>query len=77
MNRVNSWASRRKRKWQMEEDAARISRSKAEYLDSAEDNFLEKKARGDQDPWMRCCSTAPMWESDTSTAKDTAVPGTG
>ena len=23
---------------------------KAEYLDSAEDNFLEKKARGDQEP---------------------------
>ena len=28
--------------------------SKAEYLDSAEDNFLEKKARGAQDPWSRC-----------------------
>ena len=26
---------------------------------------------------MRCCRTAPMWESDTSTAKDTAAPGTG
>ena len=51
--------------------------TKAEYLDSAEDNFLEKKARGDQDPWMRCCRTAPMWESDASTAKDTAAPGTG
>ena len=43
----------------------------------AEDNFLEKKVRGDQDPWMHCCRTAPTWESDLSTAKDTAAPGTG
>ena len=46
-------------------------------MDSAEDNFFEKKARGDQDPWKRCCRTAPTWETDTSTAKDTAAPGTG
>ena len=46
-------------------------------MDSAEDNFLEKKARGDQDPRMSCCRTAPTWESDASTAKDTAAPGTG
>ena len=46
-------------------------------MDLAEDNFLEKKARGDQDPWMCCCSTAPTWESDVSTAKDTVSPGTG
>ena len=46
-------------------------------MDSVEDNFLEKKARGDQDPWMRCCRTAPIWESDVSTAKGTAAPGTG
>ena len=46
-------------------------------MDSAEDNFLVKKARGDQDPWMRCCRTVPTWESDVSTAKDTAAPGTG
>ena len=46
-------------------------------MDSTEDNFLEKKARGDQDPWMPCCRTAPTWESDVSTAKDTAAPGTG
>ena len=26
---------------------------------------------------MRCCRTAPTWESDESTAKDTAAPGTG
>ena len=26
---------------------------------------------------MHCCRTTPMWESDTSTAKDTAAPGTG
>ena len=54
-----------------------FTRSKAEYLDSAEDNFLEKKARGDQNTWMCCCSTAPTWDLDTSTAKDTAAPGTG
>ena len=42
-----------------------------------EDNFLEKKARGDQDPWRCCCRTAPTWESDVSTAKDTAALGTG
>ena len=46
-------------------------------MDLAEDNFLEKKARGDQDTWMHCCSTAPAWESDVSTAKDTVAPGTG
>ena len=46
-------------------------------MDSAEDNFSEKKARGDQDPWMHCCRTALMWESDASTAKDTAAPETG
>ena len=46
-------------------------------MDFAEDNFLEKKAWGDQDPWMPCCRTAPMWELDMSTAKDTAAPGTG
>ena len=28
--------------------------SKAEYLDLVEDNFLEKKARGDQEPQRRC-----------------------
>ena len=33
--------------------------SKAEYLDLAEDNFLVKKAKGDQDPWRCCCRTAP------------------
>ena len=38
---------------------------------------MEKKARGDQDPWMRCCRTAPTWESDLSTAKDRASPETG
>ena len=46
-------------------------------MDLAEDNFLEKKARGDQDPWMHCCRTAPRWESNASTAKDTAAPVTG
>ena len=46
-------------------------------MDSADDNFLEKKVRGDQDPWLRCCRTAPTWESGASTAKDTAAPGTG
>ena len=43
----------------------------------AEDNFLEKKARRDQDPWMCCCRTAPTWESDASTAMDTAALGIG
>ena len=46
-------------------------------MDSAEDNFLERKARGDQETWMRCCKTAPTWESNTFTSKDTAAPGTG
>ena len=44
---------------------------------SVEDNFLERTVRGDQDPWRGCCRTAPTWESDASTAKDTAAPGTG
>ena len=46
-------------------------------MDLGEDNLLEKKARGDQDPRMHCCRTASTLESDTSTAKDTAAPGTG
>ena len=46
-------------------------------MDSAEDNFVEKKAKGDQEPWRRCCRTASTWESDALTAKDTATPGTG
>ena len=46
-------------------------------MDSAEDNFLEKKARGDQDPLMRYCRTAPTCKSDVFAAKDTAAPGTG
>ena len=32
-------------------------------MDSAEDNFLEKKAKGDQEPLTHCCRTAPSWES--------------
>ena len=46
-------------------------------MDSAEDNFLEKKGRGAQNQWRHCCRTAYMWESDTSTAKDTVTLGTG
>ena len=43
-------------------------------MDLVEDNFLEKKAKGD--PESRRCyfRTAPTWESEASTAKDTAAP---
>ena len=50
---------------------------KADYLDSAEDDFLEKKAKGDQKPQRCSCRTATTWELDASTAKDKAAPGTG
>ena len=46
-------------------------------MDLAEDNFLEKKVKGDQEPQRRCSRTAPRWESEASTAKDTAAPITG
>ena len=34
--------------------AARSSLSKAEYLDSADQSFLEKNAKGDQEPRSFC-----------------------
>jgi hypothetical protein len=48
-----------------------------EYRDSAGESFLEKKARGFQDPrnfWWR---TAPTWESEASMAKERGAEGSG
>ena len=45
-----------------------------------EDNFLEKKAKGDQDPWMHCCRTGCVSTGTTdkrSLAADTAKSDLG
>ena len=41
----------------------------------AEDIFLEKKARGAQEPQTSSRKTAPIFESDTSTAREIMVEG--
>jgi len=44
---------------------------KAEYFFSVSESFLEKKASGDQDLSRSCCCwTAPMCESEASTARE-------
>jgi hypothetical protein len=70
--------SKTKRKWRTAEKAANNSRSKVEYLTSAEESFLLKNARGDQEPELdSCCKTPPTCESEASTAKDIVAPGEG
>ena len=46
VNKVNSLPSNRNLKWRMAEKAARSSLSKAEYLTSAEESFLDKMTLG-------------------------------
>ena len=57
--------------------AANNSWSKAKYLALAAESFFEKKAKGDQEPRIFCWRTAPMWESEASTARDIEVLGSG
>ena len=47
---------------------ASSSLSKAEYFRSVSESFLEKKARGTQEPSRSCCRTEPTWESEASIA---------
>ena len=56
---------------------AKSSRSKALYLFSVSESFLEKKARGTQDlPW-RFSSWAPIAELDASTVRLIGASGWG
>jgi len=61
----------------MEENAARSSLSKAEYLTSAEESFLEKNAIGAQEPQTSCCNTPPTCVLEASTATEIGAFGTG
>ena len=43
----------------------------------AEESFFKKKANRDQEPQIFCWRTAPTWESEASTARDTEALGSG
>ena len=51
--------------------SSQSSLSKAEYLDSAVESFLEKKANEDQEPRIFCWRMALRWESKASTVRET------
>ena len=77
MNKVNSLPSSMNLKWQIVEKAASSSLSKAEYLTSVFDNFLEKNDIKAHPPRSHCWRTPPIWESEASAAIETGAFGTG
>ena len=69
MKRVKERPSKKCLKCRIALNDAKSSRSKALYLFSASERFLERKARGTQDlPW-RCSSRAPIAVLDASTVR--------